>query len=344
MNILVTGGAGYIGSHTCVQLLIAGHTVTVLDNLSNSSSESLSRVEKITGRNVTFVCGDILDSDSLHRLFSEATFDAVIHFAGLKSVNESMQNPLIYFQTNVGGTLNLLTAMKKFQVRQLVFSSTAAVYGESVRLPAVEEDPVSPISPYGDSKLAVEKVLTAVVAVDPAWSIAILRYFNPVGAHPTGLIGEDPRNAPSNLLPICLDTALGLRDVLPIYGDDYATSDGTGVRDFVHVMDLADGHVAALNYLERTGVGTCATFNLGTGMGVSVLCMVRAVETVTKTQIKVQVLPRRIGDIAASFADATKAEKLLRWRARRTVEDMCRDAWTWRSLNPMGFGVRESAS
>lgn len=340
MRVLVTGGAGYIGSHTCVELLGADHSVAVLDDLSNASERALARVGEITGHQVELFVGSVLDRPFVDGVFAAKTFDAVIHFAGLKSINESLSNPLEYFQTNVTGTLNLLSAMKRASVKNLVFSSTAAVYGEPQILPISEKSRTVPTNPYGESKLMVERLLSILHNRDPDWRVAVLRYFNPVGAHPSGLIGEDPRNTPSNLLPICIDAAIGARNVLPIFGVDYPTPDGTGVRDFIHVMDLASGHLHALSYLMDRSSGIFSTFNLGTGKGVSVRQMIDALEEASQVKLPVRLFPRRDGDVAACYADVSSAREVLGWEAQRGVDEMCRDAWRWRIMNPSGYEKR----
>ncbi|WP_252275529.1 UDP-glucose 4-epimerase GalE [Pseudomonas subflava] len=334
--ILVTGGAGYIGSHAVVALLQAGQEVVVLDNLCNSSRESLTRVAQIAGRAPRFVHGDIRDRVLLDELFQQWPITAVMHFAGLKAVGESVRDPLRYYQTNVAGSITLCQAMADAGIFQLVFSSSATVYGESVSMPICERCPTGiPTNPYGQSKLMAENVLKTLADSDHRWSIALLRYFNPVGAHESGLIGEDPNGIPNNLLPYMLQVAVGRRPYLNVYGDDYPTPDGTGVRDYIHVLDLVDGHLRAL---ERLALGGgVAVWNLGTGRGCSVLEMVRALEGVTGRALPFRVVARRSGDIAQCWADPTKAERELRWRATRDLRAMLEDAWRWQRLNPHGY-------
>ena len=334
--ILVTGGAGYIGSHTALALLQAGHAVVVLDNLCNSSAESLKRVAQLAGRAPAFVEGDISDRAVLDRLFAEHSVDAVLHFAGLKAVGESVAQPLRYYDNNVHGSQALLQAMAYAGVFNFVFSSSATVYGEPAQMPISEACPVGqPTNPYGRSKLMVEDMLRDVAASDPRWRIAILRYFNPVGAHKSGLIGEDPNGIPNNLLPYITQVAVGKLPELAVFGDDYSTPDGTGVRDYIHVVDLAEGHLKALEALEtRTGAHV---WNLGTGQGYSVLEMIRAFEAASVKSIPYRIAPRRPGDIATCYADPTKAERELGWRAHRGLDQMMQDAWRWQSMNPIGF-------
>jgi UDP-glucose 4-epimerase len=335
-TILVTGAAGYIGSHTTLALLQARHEVVVLDNLCNSSAESLKRVAQLAGRAAVFVQGDIRDSAVLDRLFAEHSVDAVMHFAGLKAVGESVAQPLRYYDNNVHGSQVLLQACADAGVFNLVFSSSATVYGEPAQMPISEACPVGqPTNPYGRSKLMVEDMLRDVAASDPRWRIAILRYFNPVGAHESGLIGEDPNGVPNNLLPYIAQVAVGKLPDLAVFGNDYPTPDGTGVRDYIHVVDLAEGHLRALEALQtRTGAHV---WNLGTGKGYSVLDMVRAFEAASGKSVPYRVAPRRPGDIATCYADPTKAERDLGWKARRGLDEMMRDAWRWQSMNPDGY-------
>ena len=335
--ILVTGGAGYIGSHVCVELLQTGHDVTVFDNFCNSSPESLARIARIAGKAPTVVRGDIRDSAALEQALKDSGASAVIHFAGLKAVGESVQKPLDYYDNNVVGTLRLLQAMRACDVRQLVFSSSATVYGDPQRLPLTEDHPLSATNPYGRSKLMVEDMLRDLQASDAAWRIGILRYFNPVGAHASGLIGEDPRGVPNNLLPYVAQVAIGRREQLQVWGDDYPTPDGTGVRDYIHVVDLAVGHLRALERLQAQPGGV--TVNLGTGTGYSVLDMVRAFEQASGKPVPYQISPRRPGDIASCYADPAAAAQLLGWRAERDLRAMCEDAWRWQSQNPQGFAA-----
>ncbi|MBU3004200.1 UDP-glucose 4-epimerase GalE [Paraglaciecola arctica] len=335
-TILVTGGAGYIGSHTVLQLLEAGNQVIVLDNLCNSSQESLNRVEKLTGKSTIFVQGDIRDHTILELLFSKHKIDAVIHFAGLKAVGESVEKPLNYYNNNVYGTLTLCEAMKKYGVKNLVFSSSATVYGDPVELPLREDMPTGqPTNPYGMSKLMVELVLGDLYKSDNDWNIALLRYFNPAGAHPSGLIGEDPNGIPNNLTPYITQVATGKRKQLSIYGNDYDTPDGTGVRDYIHVEDLAAGHLKALEKLY-TAPGI-VTYNLGTGQGYSVLDMVKEFEKQSGKTVPYQFVPRREGDVASCYADPKTASEALGWTATRGLAEMCRDSWNWQANNPNGY-------
>ncbi|AQZ95298.1 UDP-glucose 4-epimerase GalE [Halopseudomonas phragmitis] len=334
-TILVTGGAGYIGSHTCIELQASGYEVVVLDNFSNSSPEALRRVEQITGKPLTLVEGDILDAELLARLFAEHTIEAVIHFAGLKAVGESVQQPLRYYHNNVAGTLTLCEAMQRAGVRNLVFSSSATVYGDPTELPLREDMPTSATNPYGRSKLMIEELLKDLHRSEPGWNIALLRYFNPVGAHPSGLIGEDPSGIPNNLMPYIAQVAVGLRAALQVFGSDYPTPDGTGVRDYIHVMDLASGHVRALEWLAK-GQGVRA-FNLGTGQGYSVLDMLRAFEQACGKALPYELVDRRPGDVASYYADPSRAEAELGWQAKQGVEQMCADTWRWQSQNPQGY-------
>jgi UDP-glucose 4-epimerase len=335
--IFVTGGAGYIGSHTCVELLNAGHDVTVYDNFSNSSVESIARVQRICGRNVHLVQGDIRDGDALTKALSDSKATSVVHFAGLKAVGESVQKPLLYYDNNVTGTLRLLQAMQACDVKTLVFSSSATVYGDPQQLPIPETHPLSATNPYGQTKLVIEGILRDLYQSDSTWHIGILRYFNPVGAHTSGLIGEDPRGIPNNLLPFVAQVAVGRREFLNVWGGDYPTPDGTGVRDYIHVVDLAIGHLKTLDYLAQSP--QCVAINLGTGVGYSVLDMVRAFEQASGRPVPYQVAPRRPGDIAACYASPNAAFQLLGWSANRTLSDMCQDAWRWQSCNPQGYLV-----
>ena len=333
--ILVTGGAGYIGSHTCVELQNAGYGVTVFDNFSNSSPESLRRVARITGKSPVLVEGDIRDGTALKRALADSGADAVIHFAGLKAVGESVEHPLAYYDNNVVGTVRLLEAMRDANVKTLVFSSSATVYGDPQRLPLTEDHPLSATNPYGRSKLMIEDMLRDLYRSDPSWRISLLRYFNPVGAHVSGLIGEDPRDVPNNLMPFVAQVAVGKREFLNVWGDDYQTPDGTGVRDYIHVVDLAVGHLKALQRLRDHA--ECLAVNLGTGTGYSVLDMVRAFEAASGRPVPYKVAARRPGDIASCYADPTQALNLLGWKAQRGLEAMCADGWRWQSANPQGF-------
>ncbi|MEL4401969.1 UDP-glucose 4-epimerase GalE [Shewanella algae] len=335
MTILVTGGAGYIGTHTLVELLAAGKEVVVIDNLSNSSVEALARVEEISGKNVLFYQGDILNKAFLQKVFSDHSFEAVIHFAGLKAVGESVAQPLRYYENNVTGTLILCQVMKEYGVRNLVFSSSATVYGDPASLPITETFPTSATNPYGQSKLMVEHILADLAAAEPNWNIARLRYFNPVGAHKSGRIGEDPNDIPNNLMPFIAQVAVGKRDKLSVFGNDYPTVDGTGVRDYIHVVDLAIGHLKALDKLA-TNPGL-VTYNLGTGQGYSVLEMVKAFEKACNKAIPFEFAPRRPGDIAACYADPAHAAKELGWQAERNLQDMADSSWNWQSNNPNGY-------
>ncbi|BDA61307.1 UDP-glucose 4-epimerase GalE [Shewanella xiamenensis] len=335
MTILVTGGAGYIGTHTVVELLNAGSEVIVLDNLSNSSIEALNRVERITGKSVTFYQGDILNKALLQKVFSDHNIDAVIHFAGLKAVGESVAKPLKYYENNVTGTLILCQVMAEFKVKNLVFSSSATVYGDPASLPITEDFPTGATNPYGQSKLMVEHILADLHHSDPSWNIARLRYFNPVGAHASGLIGEDPNDIPNNLMPFIAQVAVGKREALSVFGNDYPTHDGTGVRDYIHVVDLAIGHLKALEKLAtKPGL---VTYNLGTGQGYSVLDMVKAFEKACGKSIAYQIAPRRPGDIAACYANPEHARTDLGWQATHSLEDMANSSWHWQSTNPNGY-------
>lgn len=335
-KILVTGGAGYIGSHTCVELLAAGYDLVVVDNLSNSKQEALARVEKITGKKVSFHQVDIRDKKAMREVFDQHAIEAVIHFAGLKAVGESVEQPLRYYDNNVAGTVALCEVMAEKGVRRLVFSSSATVYGEPEIMPIREDSPVGgTTNPYGTSKLMVENILRDLQISDPEWRIAILRYFNPVGAHSSGLIGEDPNGIPNNLMPFVAQVAVGRREYLRVFGDDYATPDGTGVRDYIHVVDLAKGHLAALDYLSKNK--GLLTVNLGTGRGYSVLEMVKAFQVASDRPIAYQVVDRRVGDIACCYADPELAAEKLGWRAELDIAAMCKDAWRWQSGNLNGY-------
>jgi len=336
MKVLVTGGAGYIGSHTCVELMLAGHDVVALDNLCNSHPEVLARVARIVGKPPEFVEADVRDAGALREAFRWHRFDAVIHFAGLKAVGESVENPLEYYDNNVQGALSLCRAMAEGGVGTLVFSSSATVYGNASSMPLREDAPLGPTNPYGQSKLMVERILGDLGASKPgSWRIALLRYFNPVGAHPSGLIGEDPQGIPNNLMPNIAQVAVGVRDKVRVFGSDYPTPDGTGIRDYIHVVDLARGHLAALDALRRDGSGF--TVNLGTGRGISVLEAIHAFERACGRVIPVERVARRAGDVAESYADPSLAERVLGWKAALGLDDMCRDAWRWQSGNPRGY-------
>ncbi|EGR1893930.1 UDP-glucose 4-epimerase GalE [Vibrio vulnificus] len=335
MNILVTGGSGYIGSHTCIQMIEAGMTPIILDNLYNSKLLVLDRIEQVTGVRPTFYQGDIRDSEILQHVFAQHDIQGVIHFAGLKAVGESVEKPLMYYDNNVSGTLNLVREMDKAGIKSLIFSSSATVYGDPASVPIREDFPTSATNPYGRSKLMVEECLTDFHKANPDWSITLLRYFNPVGAHESGLLGEDPQGIPNNLLPFVAQVAVGRREKLGVFGDDYPTPDGTGVRDYIHVIDLADGHLAALNKVgQQPGLHI---FNLGTGQGNSVLEMVAAFEKAAQRPIPYEIKPRRAGDIAECWADPAYAEQVLGWKATRSLETMVVDTWRWQSNNPNGY-------
>ncbi|MFD1261249.1 UDP-glucose 4-epimerase GalE [Entomomonas asaccharolytica] len=335
-TVLVTGGAGYIGSHTCVLLLEAGYSVVVVDNLSNSNYEAINRVQKITGKTVHFIEGDVRDISVLNKVFAQYKIDAVIHFAGLKSVSESIQKPIEYYDNNINSTLVLCQAMREAQLKNLVFSSSATVYGDPQGKPASEDFAVGgTTNPYGTSKLMLEQILTDIYRADNSWNIALLRYFNPVGAHPSGLIGEDPTGIPNNLMPYIAQVAVGMRPYLNIYGDDYPTHDGTGVRDYIHVMDLAKGHVSALQWLQtKPGI---RPINLGTGVGYSVLDMLHAFEKACGKKLDYKIIERRAGDVAICYSDSSLAKQLLNWQTQYSLEDMCKDTWHWQSKNPNGY-------
>ncbi len=335
-TILVTGGAGYIGSHTCVELRASGHNIVVLDNLSNASAEALKRLEQITGDPVAFVEGDILDTAALAQVFEQHRFDSVIHFAGAKAVGESVSDPLKYYANNVAGSLNLLQAMDTAGVRNIVFSSSATVYGEAETVPISEGSPLlPPTNPYGRTKLVVEDMLRDLCASDSNWNAILLRYFNPVGAHDSGLIGEDPTDIPNNLLPYVTQVAVGKREKLSVFGGDYPTPDGTAIRDYIHVVDLARGHVKAVDHLaSNPGVDA---INLGTGTGYSVLDVVKAFEQETGQAVPYEIVARRAGDVVQCFANPQYAEQVLGWRAERDLATMMRDAWRWQSQNPDGY-------
>lgn len=337
-KILVTGGAGYIGSHTCVELLNAGHEVIVLDNLCNSAAESLNRVEKLTQKNLKFIEGDIRDSQLLDSLFQQNSIDAVIHFAGLKAVGESQQVPLAYFDNNIAGSISLVQAMQRAQVFKLVFSSSATVYGDDNQSPLNEEMPTGmPTNNYGYTKLIVEQLLQKLSISDERWSIALLRYFNPVGAHKSGQISEDPQGIPNNLMPFVTQVAVGRREKLSIFGHDYDTVDGTGVRDYIHVVDLANAHLCALN--NRLTAQGCRAWNIGTGNGISVLQVKNTFEQVNRVAIPFELVPRREGDVATCFADNTRAVQELGWFPEYGLEDMLADSWNWQKKNPNGYTI-----
>lgn len=332
MKVLVTGGAGYIGSHTCVELLNAGFDVIVYDNFLNSTCESLKRVEQITGKEVAFIEGDIRDEKALTEALNGC--DAVIHFAGLKAVGESVEKPLEYYDTNVYGTLCLLSVMQKLQIKKLVFSSSATVYGDPEFLPFTEQHPLRTTNPYGQTKLVIEEMLRNLYESDLTWEILILRYFNPVGAHESGLIGEDPQGIPNNLMPYIAQVAVGRRDKVNVFGDDYPTHDGTGVRDYIHVVDLAIGHVKALQALNKP---QCTAINLGAGKGYSVLDVIHAFSKACGKDVPYMMMPRRAGDIAEFYSDPTLAKEILGWEAKRNLDAMCTDMWNFQTKNPKGY-------
>ena len=338
MAILVTGGAGYIGSHTCVELLNEGYEVVVVDNLCNSSEEALKRVEKITGKKVTFYEVDLLDKEGLTQVFEKEKIDSVIHFAGLKAVGESVRKPLEYYHNNITGTLILCDVMRQYGCKNIVFSSSATVYGDPAFIPITEECPKGKCTnPYGQTKSMLEQVLTDLNVSDPEWNVILLRYFNPIGAHESGIIGEDPKGIPNNLVPYIAQVAVGKLECLSVFGNDYDTPDGTGVRDYIHVVDLAVGHVRAIEKLnDKEGV---LIYNLGTGNGYSVLDVVKAYEKASGREIKYEIKPRRAGDISTCYAVATKALKELNWKAERGIEEMCADSWRWQSNNPNGYNA-----
>ncbi|MCB4745651.1 MAG: UDP-glucose 4-epimerase GalE [Sulfurovum sp.] len=335
MNILVTGGAGYIGSHTSLLLLEAGHKVIVLDNFSNSSSESIKRVEEITAKPIVLVEGDIRNQNELEVLFSSYEIDIVIHFAGLKAVGESVEKPMKYYETNVYGTVQLCKVMAEHGCRSIVFSSSATVYGDPHSVPIKEDFSLHPTNPYGRTKLMIEEMLRDLYISDNQWKVILLRYFNPVGAHESGKIGEDPNDIPNNLMPLIAQTAVGKREKISIFGNDYNTHDGTGVRDYIHVMDLSEGHLKAL---EKIGnMNGVLTINLGTGRGYSVFDMVKTFEKVSGKEIPYVIAPRRSGDIAQCYADPSYAKEVLGWEAEKGIEEMCEDTWRWQSMNPKGY-------
>jgi UDP-glucose 4-epimerase len=334
-TVLVTGGLGYIGSHACVALGAAGYRLSIVDNLSNSKASVLQRLHELTGSEVNFIRADLRDRAALRKLFAEGKISAVLHFAGLKAVGESVEKPLLYYDNNVGGTIALLEAMAAAGVSRLVFSSSATVYGEPERLPLKEEHPVRPVSPYGKTKLVIEHLLADQARADPDFRYAALRYFNPIGAHPSGRIGEDPAGAPENLLPYIARVAVGRLPALRVFGQDYDTPDGTGVRDYIHVMDLVRGHIAALQFLEKKA--SSITVNLGTGRGYSVLEAVKAFELASGRTIPLQFVARRPGDVAACYADASRAAAEIGWKAELGLDAMCRDLWRWQSQNRAGY-------
>ena len=340
MSILITGGAGYIGSHTLVELSHANYDFIVYDNLSNSSSESLKRVEKIIGKSITFINGDIRDTEKLKEVFSAHNMDSVIHFAGLKAVGQSVEQPLEYYDNNVVGTLRLLEVMKEFNCKKIVFSSSATVYGDPATTPILESFPVGgTTNPYGTSKYMIERILEDLYISDNSFKISILRYFNPVGAHKSGTIGEDSNGIPNNLMPFIAQTAVGKREYLSVFGSDYDTHDGTGVRDYIHVVDLAYGHVKAIEYLNANENIKPLIVNLGTGTGYSVLDVVKAFEKASGKKVAYKLVERRAGDIAKCYANPSYAKEILGWEAKRTLDEMCEDSWRWQSNNPNGYGI-----
>ena len=340
MTILVTGGAGYIGSHTCVELLDAGYDVVVFDNLYNSSPKAVDRIQKITGRSLKFYKADMLDKPAVEKIFEENKIDAVIHFAGLKAVGESVHKPVEYYHTNIGGLLNLVDVMRKHGCKNIIFSSSATVYGDPAQIPITEECPKGICTnPYGWNKWMQEQILTDIHTADPSWNVILLRYFNPIGAHKSGLIGEDPKGIPNNLLPYVAQVAIGKLPEVNVFGDDYDTPDGTGVRDYIHVVDLAKGHVKAVERLAKNdGVFIC---NLGTGKGYSVLDVIHAFEKACGHKLKYVIKPRRDGDIATCYSNCDKAERELGWKAQYDLDDMCADSWRWQTMNPDGYNTEE---
>ena len=336
MSILVTGGAGFIGSHTCVELLNAGYDVVIVDNLYNASEKAVDRVKEITGKDLKFYQVDIRDREGLNEVFDKEDVESVIHFAGLKAVGESVQKPLEYYENNIGGTITLCDVMRRHGVKNIIFSSSATVYGDPAFIPITEECPKGVCTnPYGWTKWMLEQILTDLHTADPEWNVVLLRYFNPIGAHKSGMIGEDPKGIPNNLMPYITQVAIGKLECLSVFGDDYDTHDGTGVRDYIHVVDLAIGHVRAVEKLkEKDGV---SVYNLGTGNGQSVLDMVKAFGKACGKEIPYVIKPRRAGDIATCYCDASKAKKELHWEAERGLEEMCEDSWRWQSQNPNGY-------
>ncbi len=337
MKILVTGGAGYIGSHTVVLLIEAGYDVVIFDNFCNASKESIKRVEKIVDKTLDVIEGDIRSSEDLEKVFTSYTIDVVIHFAGLKAVGESVEQPLKYYDNNINGTVTLCEVMAKHNCKSIIFSSSATVYGDPKRTPILEDFPTSATNPYGRSKLFIEEILRDLYSSDSEWKVVLLRYFNPVGAHASGSIGEDPNGIPNNLMPFIAQTAVGKRAFLSVFGDDYDTVDGTGVRDYIHVVDLAQGHLNALDRIEN--FREPMTINLGTGRGYSVLEMIQAFKKASEKEVPYKIAPRRAGDIATCFADPSYAKEILGWVATRGIDEMCADSWRWQSNNPNGYGV-----
>ncbi len=336
MSVLVTGGAGYIGTHTCVELISAGYEVIIVDNLSNSKETAVERVEKITGRDIKFYKIDLLDKEALEKVFVNEKIDCVIHFAGLKAVGESVSIPLKYYHNNLTGTFNLCELMQKYNVKNLVFSSSATVYGDPASVPISEEFPLSATNPYGKTKLMIEDILRDLHYSDNTWNIALLRYFNPIGAHSSGTIGEDPNGIPNNLVPYIAQVAVGKHKEVRVFGNDYNTIDGTGVRDYIHVVDLAKGHVKALEKLQREHIGI-RPYNLGTGNGYSVLQVIKAFSEACGKELPYKIIERRPGDIAACYAKTDRAQSELGWTAEKGINEMCRDSWKWQSQNPEGY-------
>lgn len=335
LQVLVTGGAGYIGSHTCVELLNKDYEVIIVDNLSNSKIESINRIKIISGKEFVFYNADIQDKEAMMRIFSNHHIDSVIHFAGLKIVKESVEKPIKYYRNNINGTLNLCEVMNEFNVKKLVFSSSANVYGNIEIVPIKESFPLGPTNPYGRTKLMIEDILKDLYISDDSWNITMLRYFNPIGAHESGLIGEDPNGIPSNIMPYITQVAAGIREKLSVFGNDYETQDGTGIRDYIHVVDLAKGHLCALKKLDSNmGINT---YNLGTGRGYSVLDLVKTFEEINCIKIPYEIVDRRTGDIAVSYADPSLAKAELGWKAEKDIVDMCRDSWNWQKKNPKGY-------
>ncbi len=336
MNILVTGGAGYIGSHTCVELLNSGHSCIIVDNLYNSNEKVVDRIKKLSGKDVKFYNNDLLDKEALNKIFNENKIDAVIHFAGLKAVGESVVKPLEYYHNNITGTLTLLDVMRSHNVKNIIFSSSATVYGKPAFVPITEDCPKGELTnPYGRTKAMLEQILTDMNTADPEWNVVLLRYFNPIGAHKSGNIGEDPKGIPNNLVPYVAQVAVGKREFINVTGNDYDTPDGTGVRDYIHVVDLAKGHVAALKKVEK-GSGV-SIYNLGTGKGYSVLDVVKAFSKACGRDLPYKFAPRRPGDIAECYSDPAKAERELGWKAEKSIDEMCEDSWRWQSQNPDGY-------
>lgn len=335
MAILVTGGAGYIGTHTSLDLLNDNHDIVVIDNLSNGNYDAIKRIEKLSNKRIKFYKSDLLDKGAIDYIFKENKIEAVIHFAGLKSVGESVQKPLFYYQNNLISTMNLCEIMSKHNIKKLIFSSSATVYGVPDKVPITEDFPRSATNPYGQSKLFIEHILEDLVISDPAWKIILLRYFNPIGAHPSGIIGEDPKGIPNNLMPFITQVAIGKREKLSVFGKDYPTQDGTGIRDYIHVSDLATGHLKALKYINK--ISGIDAFNLGTGRGYSVLELIQCFEKISGIKIPYEITERRPGDVAICYADPSKAQNILDWKAQKNIEEMLADSWNWQMKNPNGY-------